>query len=69
MQTSERTLSDGTWRQQRDGQEEVLSTDGHASQYALLGLLVPDVSWEQKVQGTNPREIKYSEGLILKEIC
>lgn len=57
------------WRHQRDNRERVLSTEGCASQYALLGLLVPDVSWEQSVQGTNPREIKYSEGLILKEIC
>lgn len=58
-----------TWRHQRGDQVGVLSTEGHAPLYALLGLLVPDVSWEQRVQRTNPREIKYPEGLILKEIC
>lgn len=54
-----------TWRHQRDHQERFFSTEGCTSRYALPGLLVPDVSWEQRVQGMNPREIKYSKKQIL----
>lgn len=59
-------IREDTVRGKHGGTREITKKDAsqqrvvHLS-YILPGLSVPDVSWEQRVQGMDPREIKYSK--------